>query len=103
MFVYALYYLVITYLYINKTSKEQSKKPLVITSRVKRLLVTIYIIYLIPLIFICLNYNECYLNIYYIIYGILAYSNYYVVYLANIINKPIEKCIFLYYKRLFLL
>ena len=93
---FSIFYLVCIFILTRK--KEQVKLPLKYTSRVKRLLVTIYIIYLIPLIFICLNYNECYLNIYYIIYGILAYSNYYVVYLANIINKPIEKCVFYYYK-----
>ena len=93
---FSIFYLVCIFILTRK--KEQVKLPLKYTSRIKRLLVTIYIIYLIPLIFICLNYNECYLNIYYIIYGILAYLNYYVVYLANIINKPIEKCVFYYYK-----
>ena len=61
---FSIFYLVCIFILTRK--KEQVKLPLKYTSRVKRLLVTIYIIYLIPLIFICLNYNECYLNIYYI-------------------------------------
>ena len=32
------------------------------------------------------------------ILGAITYLNYFVVMLANIINKPVEKCVYLYYK-----
>ena len=74
-------------------SKEQVKIPLKITSRIKRLLVTISIIYLIPLIIAYFS------NIYYsFIFNFLITFNFLVIYLCNIINKPIEKYVFHYYK-----
>ncbi len=93
---WATFYLIC--LFILNRKKEQVKIPLKYTSRVKRLLFTITLIYLIPVVIMCFNYFDYSLNIYYIILGILAYFNYYIVYLANIINKPAEKCVYYYYK-----
>ncbi|MCM1371050.1 MAG: UDP-N-acetylmuramoyl-tripeptide--D-alanyl-D-alanine ligase [Clostridium sp.] len=91
-------YIISIFVIIRK--KEQVKLPLKYTSRIKRLLVTIILIYLIPIFLICIFYNEYSLNIYYIILGILVYFSYYIVILANIINKPIEKIVYFYYKNM---
>jgi UDP-N-acetylmuramoyl-tripeptide--D-alanyl-D-alanine ligase len=93
-----IYYLLITYLLKNRQKKEQVKKPLAFTPRIKRMCVTIFIIYLIPISFIFLYFEKDLIYIYYLILGSLIYFNYYIVYLSNIINKPIEKCVYLYYK-----
>lgn len=94
----AIYYLIISYLLKKRQSKEQVKKPLAVTPRIKRMCVTIFILYLIPVYFILRYYDESLNSIYYLILGSLIYFNYHIVYLANIINKPVEKCVYLYYK-----
>jgi UDP-N-acetylmuramoyl-tripeptide--D-alanyl-D-alanine ligase len=99
MSLFGLFYLIVTYLYYQKTSKEQSKKPLVITKRVRRLYVTTLILYLIPVVTIALTFDVANIYIYYLIIGALTYLNYFVVMVANVINKPIEKQVFYYYKR----
>ena len=99
MALFALFYLVVLYQNYRATKKEQVKIKLAITSRVKRLLVTITIIYFIPFIGFYLGYMEEYLGIYYFLMGALVYVNYFVVMVANIINIPVEHQVFLYYKR----
>ena len=84
--------------YKNKMKKEQEKKPLVITSRVKRLLVTECIIYIILILPIFISFNIKYICFYYLYIGLLITINYLVIYITNIINKPIEKLVFNYYK-----
>ena len=99
MALFALFYLVVLYQNYRATKKEQIKVKLAITPRVKRLLVTLTIIYLLPFIGFYLGYREEYIYSYYFIMGALVYINYFVVMLANIINKPVEHQVFLYYKR----
>ena len=99
MALFALFYLVVLYQNYRATKKEQVKIKLAITSRVKRLLITITIIYFIPFIGFYLGYMEEYLGIYYFMMGALVYVNYFVVMVANIINIPVEHQVFLYYKR----
>lgn len=75
--------------------KEVVKKPLVVTARIKRLLCTITLIYLIMIYFSYkLNINV------YLILTILAYFQYFIALLAVKINKPVEKCVFLKFKRM---
>lgn len=90
-----VYYLLISYLLYKRYKKEQVKKPLAFTSRIKRMCVTIFILYLIPISFIFLSFNSNLIYLYYFIIGSLIYFNYYIVYLANIINKPVEKLVYL--------
>ena len=93
----ALYY--ISYLlFNNKVSREQSKKPLVITHRIKRLYVTMTILYLLVIIPIVINFEIWPINYGLLIIGLMAYINPFVIFLANIINKPIEKLVFEHYK-----
>ena len=93
-----IYYLILTYLLLKKYKHEQVKKPLVFTGRIKRMCLTIFILYLIPILTIFLNFDQDLVFMYYFIIGSLIYFNYYIVYLANIINKPLEKLVYLYYK-----
>lgn len=75
--------------------KEVVKKPLVVTARIKRLLCTITLIYLIMIYFSYkLNINV------YLILTILAYFQYFIALLAVKVNKPVEKCVFLKFKRM---
>ena len=75
--------------------KEVVKKPLVVTARIKRLLCTITLIYLIVIYFSYkLNINV------YLILTILAYFQYFIALLAVKINKPVEKCVFLKFKHM---
>lgn len=94
-----IYYILISYILVKRQKKEQVKKPLVFTARIKRMCVTISIFYLIPITYILLNYDANFLPIYYLILGTLVYFNYHVVYLANIVNKPVEKLVYLSFKR----
>jgi len=84
--------------YLLLHTKETVKKPLVFTKRVKRLLLTFYLIHFLIIGLLCMNFQNELLPLYYIIIGLLVYFNHFVVYLVNIINKPIEKAYALYYK-----
>lgn len=99
MLLFGLFYFSVTCLYNENIKKEQSKKPIVITKRVRRLYVTVLILYLIPIITIALTFDINNLVYYYLVFGALVYLNYFVVMVANLINKPIEKQVFYYYKR----
>ena len=55
---YSLLAFIVFVLYYKKEKKEQVKKPLVITARIKRLLVTQIIIYFIPIILFLINYDS---------------------------------------------
>lgn len=99
MSLYAIFYLLISYFYHKKRKGEQSKKPLVITKRINRLTITLGIMYLIPLIIMISYFNLNTLIYYYLTLSLLVYLNYFIVLIANIINIPIEKFVFNYYKR----
>lgn len=80
---------------LMKKQKKQEKLPLKITARVKRLIITTGILYLIPLgsIFI---FDIPKLSFF--IYIIFIYLNAFVILLANICNMPIENMVRRYYK-----
>lgn len=88
-------YIVSYLLFKEKLQHEQNKKPLVITARIKRLIITTAILYLIPLIVALItNYKyDCL-----IILTIMTSLNYYIVYIAKLINTPVEKSVFRHYK-----
>lgn len=89
-------YGIIFIIYRNK--KVIAKKPLVITARIKRLAFTMFLIYFIVIIPFIVNFNYDNLVYCYVILGMLTYLNYFVVMVANVFNKPVEKCVYLYYK-----
>ena len=73
---------------------DQNKKKLVITARVKRLIFTIFILYLIPIVFLYL-YSLLSMVL---VLCIMTYLNAFIVFIAMIINTPVEKCVYLHYK-----
>ena len=83
----------------NEIINDQNKKKLVVTARIKRLIITTLILYLIPTIaFACMytSYKTEWILLF--IISIMTYLNAIVVFVAMIINTPIEKIVYLYYK-----
>lgn len=99
MVLFIIFYMIISLLLIHNNKKEQTKLKLAYTKRVKRLFVTNMLIYIIPVLVISLNFDKNNIAIYYFIMSLLTYFNWFIVYLANIINKPIEKLINYKFKR----
>ena len=99
IYAYLIGYLVSLYLYQRELSKEQLKKPLVFTARIKRLSVTVLLIYVLIMYFIFREYDNYYANKYYLVIGISVYLSYYIVLLANYINQPVEHLVYLHFKR----
>ena len=85
VYIYVISYFIIYVLTRMMFRKEQVKKPLVFTARVKRLSVTMLILYLIPIYFIISNFDVRYMNIYYLLIAVLIYLSYYALLLAIII------------------
>lgn len=96
---YALYiiyivYIFVIYFYIKNSKKSQLKQPLVYTRRVKRLYVTFLLIYFLAIYFLTtLNIS---FSLLYLLCSILVYISFIIIFIANLINIPIEK-IFNYY------
>ncbi len=93
---FSVYIIIAIYTY-DSMKGETHKLKLSMTSRIKRLITTIFILYLIPFIYIVINYEISNLNNYLYIFFLLAYLQYFVVLLAVVINIPIEKLVYLYY------
>lgn len=85
------FYLIMTIYYYNYLKDEQVKIKLKFTKRIMRMCVTLIILYL---IIVLLYKNTQYL---YLLLGILASLNNFVIELVNIINKPIEKLVYLHF------
>ena len=98
--VFVLLYIISYITYKNKIKNEQSKKPLVITPRVKRLYVTELILYLLVIIPMIINFKDIRISTYYLIIGLMIFLDWYVIVLANFINKPVEKMVFNHFKKL---
>ncbi|MBQ2408013.1 MAG: UDP-N-acetylmuramoyl-tripeptide--D-alanyl-D-alanine ligase [Bacilli bacterium] len=96
---YILFYCMVALMFINRKKKEQVKKPLAFTKRVKRLMVTEILIFLIPAIIMSLIVNSNNLWVCLTILGALPYFSYIIVFIANIINKPIEKMVYNHYMK----
>ena len=76
---------------IRKT--EQVKKPLVITARVKRLLVTISILYLIPVVILFIFNDLRYIML--MILAVMTYFEFIIVLIAKFFNRPVERMVYL--------
>lgn len=84
---------------IQLQEKKTAKKDLVITARIKRLLVTIFILYLIPVVLLFKNLGDLQVEwLMILILIIMTFINPIVVLIAKIINTPVEKCVYYYYK-----
>ncbi len=94
----SLIMLVSGYLSYRLVRDDQNKKKLVVTARIKRIIVTSSIIYLLPLVFLATNVNDLHIAwLVILIESILLYLNRLVIFIAMIINMPIEKTIFYKY------
>ena len=83
-----------------KSIKEQVKKPLVITARVKRMFITEFILYSIMLLVMVLLFKDNNITIYYLILSAITYLNHFMLWLVNKINIPVEKCVYLHFKHM---
>ena len=94
---YPLLYIVVIIMYLKKP-KVKDKKPLVVTARVKRLYFTMFLIYFIAIIPFVVNYSNDRIWLSYVIVSFLTCMNWLLVVIANIINKPMEKMVYFYYR-----
>ena len=92
-----LVYMVSFFIDKEKRKTDQNKKPLVVTQRVKRLIFTLSVLYLLPVIFLLVNMENR--NVVLLTLAIMTTLNYLVVYLANLINYPIERIIYHKFER----
>lgn len=99
MILFMLFYSLVIWLYMGKLKKEQVKKPLVFTKRVKRIILTECIIYLAISLISIIMMDSTNIFIIYLILGSIIYLDYFVVFIANVINKPIEKTVYNYYMK----
>lgn len=81
---------------INNQKIEVVKKPLVITKRIKRLMVTLVILFCLPIIIYLLDNRNGLLLL--LIEAIITYFSYIIVLIAKIFNTPIEKMVYKYYE-----
>lgn len=93
-----LLYIVDAYLIIQKGKQEQVKKPLVITARVKRLMITTFILFVLPSIVYFTNRESIYVSLF--LLSLFSCLNYCIVYLAKIVNTPVERCVYLKFYRM---
>ena len=93
-------YLIYIVKFKNNLKNEQVKKPLVITARVKRLIVTTTILHLIPIAFIFIYRDELLISHFLIfIFILFVYLNTFIILIANFINKyTLEKYVYYHFK-----
>lgn len=83
----------------SRIKNDQNKKPLVVTARIKRLIFTISILYLIPVILMFLHINDVkFVWAMLVIITFMVYLNVFVVFVAKVINHPVERMVYHYYK-----
>lgn len=86
------------YFWDKRIAQDQQKKPLVITKRLKRLIYTTIIVHLIPMVSMF-----CYFDNTYFVWSMILlttaflYLNPFIILVTNIINKPWEKGVYLFY------
>ena len=98
LILFSAFYLINILFFRKKERKEQVKIKFNITSRVKRLFVTTFILYLFPVVIISKFINDVSFVHYALILGLLAYLNHFVIILSNIINIPLEKYVYLSFR-----
>ncbi len=95
---FGIFYFLLLAEFHHERVHEQVKKPLVVTARVKRLWITIFFLYVIMITPMILCYSSKMVVANYLYLGFVTYLSYLVVKFANTINKPIERCVYFYYK-----
>jgi UDP-N-acetylmuramoyl-tripeptide--D-alanyl-D-alanine ligase len=89
----AIVLLTILFIVSVNDKKAVAKIKFVLTKRVKRLYVTTYLIYLIMYLIFRNN-----LPLIYVSFTLLTMALYYLAVIVNIINKPVERLVFIYYR-----
>ncbi len=91
--IFSIFYLMVLLYTIKQNKKEVTKIKFKVTARVKRMFITFGILYI--LILISTNYVD---KIYaYLILGLFASLSSVIVYLVNVLNKPVEKMVYNHY------
>ncbi len=98
MIIAVIIYTVTSLIYIRNKKSEQTKLSLKVTARVKRLFITQIVLYILPVVFMVLNFKEQNIVNYYIIIGLMVYLNSVITLLTATINFPIEKLLSLKFK-----
>ncbi len=88
-----IFYVGDIYLIVQRGKQDVVKKPLVITARVKRLIVTTTLLFMIPSLLYFTNQDGMYVS--FLILGLFTCMNYCIVYLAKLVNTPVERCVYL--------
>ncbi len=100
-----LYYLLIILFYgflffleLKKVKTDQNKKPFVLTSRIKRLIITLILLFIFVYEYVFIYLIDGPAIYCYMVFAIFSYLCYFITFIANIINKPIEFLVFKYYE-----
>ena len=91
-----VFYFLDTARILNNRKTERLKKPLVITKRVKRLILTFTILLLLPIVVYLADRENGLLLL--VIESIITYFSYIVLLIAKFLNRPIEKIVYRYYE-----
>jgi len=95
-----VFWLLLFFYYFGELKHEQVKIKFVVTSRIKRLIFTLFVIYLLPTILIVLTFDESLINLYTFILFVMVHLSSILVYLANIFNVPAEKYVYHHFKKM---
>ncbi len=87
-----IFYTLVLFIYYKNSKKETTKIKFKVTSRVKRMFVTFTILFVL-ILYLANNLSHYGL----LILGAFVSLNCFIVYLVNVLNKPIEKCVYYYY------
>lgn len=88
-------YLMLFFVKQEKEKEKSIKLPLKVTSRIKRLSFIICLFYILPVLIYIITKDIYYYNFF---LSFMILMNFYAVYLAGIVDMPIEKCILTFYK-----
>lgn len=89
------FYIFCEYTILLLAKNDQNKKPLVTTSRIKRLWITLILIYSIPVLIGILIPSKSIDML--LVTVVLTSLSYILVYMANILNYPVERMVFHYF------
>ncbi len=92
-YLFVIIYTFITSVFIIERKSESVKLPLKYTARIKRLMVTEGIIYLIPILIMLITFDEDKLAVYYLILGFMSFINHFIILFINFANRPVEKMV----------
>ncbi len=86
------------YVVCDRRAKQKYKLPLKYTARIKRLIVTNMVVYIIPIIIFVLTFKEDRMNVYYFVMGVMVILNSLIILLDNFVNRPIERMVNIHFR-----